>query len=333
MKIWLDACTGKHVRYAGAIAKRLRSLNHQPILTTREHPDTIAVADFIGEKFTVVGKYDPASKFTKLQASINRELLFSEMFKTAVPDLAISHQSVEACRVAFGLGIPIVATADAPHAEAVNRLTLQLIDVLVISKAIPTSCYQAYGPRKIVQFDGVDEVAWIKGFKPKMSFEEYGKPLIAVRQTEKRASYAQGKTDATEQIARKLTTLGKVIFLPRYDKHPRKELIVPQKFLDSASLAAKADLIVSVGGTLAREAALQGTPSIVIPLIQKPELYYTNNYLSKCGFPLFTVNSVDEVIKQAKRYIGEKWKVKEMLDKLEDPIDVIERIVEAGEYD
>lgn len=333
MKIWVDACTGKHVRYVGAIAKRLRSLNHQPILTTRKHPDTLAVANFIGEKFTVVGEYDPASTFTKLRASINRELLFCEMFKTAVPDIAISHQSVEACRVAFGLGVPIVATADAPHAEAVNRLTLQLINVLVTSKAIPTSCYRAYGSRKIVQFDGVDEVAWIKGFKPKMSFEEYGKPLIAVRQTETRASYAQGKTDVTEQIARKLTSLGKVIFLPRYDKHPRKGLIVPQKFLDSASLAAKADLIVTVGGTLAREAALQGTLSIVIPLIQKPELYYTNNYLSKLGFPLFTVNNVDEVMKHAKKYIGEKWKVKEMLDKLENPIDVIERVVEAGEYD
>ncbi len=329
MKIWVDTCTGKHVRYAGAIAKRLRSLDHQPILTTREHPDTLAIANFIGEKFTVIGKYDPASKFTKLQTSVKRELLFCEMFKTAVPDLAISHQSVEACRVAFGLGVPIVATADAPHAEAVNRLTLQLINVLVTSKAIPTSCYQAYGPRKIVQFDGVDEVAWIKSFKPKMSFEEYGKPLIAVRQTETRASYAQGKTDVTEQIARKLTSLGNVIFLSRYDRNPRKGLIVSQKFLDSASLAAEADLIVSVGGTLAREAALQGTPSIVIPLIQKPELYYTNNYLSELGFPLFTVNNVDEVMKQAKKYIGEKWKVKELLDKLENPIDAIERIVEA----
>lgn len=333
MKIWVDACTGKHVRYASAIAKRLRSLNHHPILTTREHPDTLALADFLGEKFTVVGKYDPETNLTKLRASINRELLFCEMFKTAVPDLAISHQSVEACRVAFGLGVPIVATADAPHAEAVNRLTLQLINALVISKAIPKSCYQVYGPRKIVQFDGVDEVAWIKGHKPKMSFEEYGKPLIVVRQAETRASYAEGKTDTTEQIAQKLASLGKVIFLSRYERQTRKGLVVPQKFLDSVSLAAKADLIVSVGGTLAREAALQGTPSIVIPLIQKPELYYTNNYLSKLGFPLFTVNNIDEVMKYAKKYIGEKWKVKEMFDKLENPIDVIEKMVEANEYD
>jgi predicted glycosyltransferase len=333
MKIWVDACTGKHVRYASAIAKRLRSLNHQPILTTREHPDTLALANSIGEKFAVVGEYDPASTFTKLRASINRELQFCEMFKPKVPDLAISHQSVEACRVAFGLGVPIVATADAPHAEAVNRLTLQLSNVLVISKAIPKRCYQVYGSRKIVQFNGVDEGAWIKGFKPKISFEEYGEPLIVVRQMETRASYAQEKTDATEQIARKLTSIGKVIFLPRYDKHQRKALIVPQKFLDSASLAAKADLVVTVGGTLAREAALQGTPSIVIPLIQKTELYYTNNYISKLGFPLFTVNSIEEVMKQAKKNIGEKWKVKEMLNKLENPIDVIERIVEVGEYE
>ena len=81
MKVWIDACTGKHVRYACAIAGRLRKLGHQPILTTREHPDTLALADMLGEEFAVVGKYDPASLFTKLKESVQRELLFCQRFK------------------------------------------------------------------------------------------------------------------------------------------------------------------------------------------------------------------------------------------------------------
>jgi len=331
MKVWIDACTGKHVRYAWAIANRLRSLGHKLILTTRKHPDTTALADILSEEFTVVGEYDPASLFTKLQASVKRELSFCQMFKEDAPDLTISHQSVEACRVAFGLGMPIISTADAPHVEAVNKLTLQLVNFLIISKAIPQSHYRSYGVKNIVQFDGVDEVAWIKGYKPKLNVEEYGKPLIVVRQTETKASYAYGKMDVTEEVARKLTSLGQVVFIPRYDKHSRRGLIVPQKLVDSVSLAAKADLVLSVGGTIAREAALQGTPSIVIPIIE-PKFYYTNNYLSKLGFPLFIVN-LSDAMKYAKKYIGMKWDVKEKFDKLENPVDMIESIVKEGKYD
>lgn len=331
MKVWIDACTGKHVRYAWAIANRLRSLGHKLILTTRKHPDTVALANMLGEEFTVVEEYAPTSIFTKLQASVKRELSFCQMFKEDTPDLSISHQSVEACRVAFGLDIPIICTADAPHAEAVNRLTLQLVNVLVISKAIPQRHYRNYGVKKIVQFDGVDEVAWVRGYKPKINVEEYKRPLIVVRQMETKASYAYGKMDVTEEVARKLTSLGQVIFIPRYAKRQRKGLTVPQEFVDSVSLAAKADIVVSVGGTIAREAALQGVPSIVIPLIE-PKFYYTNNYLSKLGFPLFTVK-LSEALKYVKKYIGVKWDVKEMLDKLENPVDMIENIIKEGKYD
>jgi hypothetical protein len=306
-------------------------LGYQLVLTTREHPDTVAVANILGEKFRVVGRYGPTSLFTKLQESVKRELLFCEMFKEDVPDLAISHQSIDACRVAFGLGVPIISTADAPHAEAANKLTLNLMNVLITSKAIPRRFYRDYGVRRILQFDGVDEVAWVKGYKPKLDIGEYGKPLVVVRQTETGASYAHGERDITEDIARKLTSLGQVVFLPRYNRRSRKELVVPQQFVDTVSLAAKADLVVSVGGTIAREAALQGTPSIVIPMLMKPKFYYTNNYLSKLGFPLFMVD-LSETLKYSKKYVGLKQDVKEMLNKLENPIDTIQKVIEGGEY-
>ena len=47
MRIWYDACTGKHIRYGTAIAKRLRTLGHEVILTTREHPDTLSLAKIL----------------------------------------------------------------------------------------------------------------------------------------------------------------------------------------------------------------------------------------------------------------------------------------------
>jgi predicted glycosyltransferase len=165
MRIWHDACTGKHVRYGIAIAKRLRKLGHEVILTTRKHPDTVALARALGEKPIVVGTYKPESLNTRLEESARRMLEFSDMFKTKSPDMAISNQSVELSRVAFGLNIHTTMTADTPHAEAVNRLTVPLSDDLVISAAIPEEIFRQYGAKRIIQFQGVDEVAWIRSFK------------------------------------------------------------------------------------------------------------------------------------------------------------------------
>jgi len=325
MKIWYDAGTGKHVRYGVALAKRLRRLGHEFILTTRKHPDTLPLARFLGEEPIVVGKYAQASKLAKLKESTRRQLLLCRMFEKSPPDLAIMHTSIECARVAFGLGIPLISTFDTPHAEAQSRLTVPLASVIVASKAIPPQLIQYYGAKSVVQFDGVDEVAWMKNYEPKMKFD-FKKPLIVVRQTEVRAAYAEGVSDLTEKIARKLTKLGQVIFLTRYERKPRKRkgLIVPKDFVDSVSLVAQADLVVSVGGTISREAALAGTPSIVIKLFDG---IYVNHYLARKGFPIFIVEP-EMVVKYAKKYLGKKWDVKPLLKEFEDPVDIIEDVVE-----
>ncbi len=323
MKVWYDACTGKQVRYGVAIARRLRKRGHKVTLTTRKHPDTLTLAKLLKEEFIVAGKYDPRSPLSRLRESVKRQLLFCKMFEDEKPDVAISHRSVELCRVAFGLGIPNISTHDTVHAEAVNRLTMPLIDYLVVSKALPKNSVEGYGVKKIFWFDGVDEVAWIKGFKPEIKYE-YKKPLIVVRELEEKAAYAQEKEDVTKTLAKKLASLGNVLFLPRYRRKPIKNLIVPEEFVDSASLVSRADLVVSAGGTIAREAALQGIPTIVISSFGK---LYVNECLSKKGFPIFTVPA-DKALSYAKRLLGQTWDVKDKLEKLENPVDIIEKIID-----
>ena len=143
MKIWYDACTGKHMRYGAAIGRRLRKDGHEFIFTTREHPDTLPLAKLLGEKPIVVGKYDPSTLCSRLEESAERVIQFSKMFQNDPPDVAIAHQSVELCRTAFGLGIPIILTADTPHAKTVNRLTIPFAHTVVVSEALPKSFAKA----------------------------------------------------------------------------------------------------------------------------------------------------------------------------------------------
>ena len=316
MKIWYDACTGKHVRYGAAIAKRLRKSGHEVIFTTREHPDTVALARIIGENPIVVGKYRPESLFSRLEESANRVIQFSKLFRDNPPEIAISHQSVELCRTAFGLGIPIILTADTPHAKAVNKLTIPFATMLVVSEALPKRFLENYCPDNIIRFKGVDETAWIKDLKPPKT-SDFKKPLIVVREFETKAAYALGTSDLIAEIAKKLEVLGNVLFLKRYGETAKEEIV------DSARIVANADLVVSAGGTIAREAALQGVPSIVISEMGRT---HVNRYLARKGFPIFMIDA-RKVLNFAKRYLGKKVDVTAKLAQLENPVDIIEKVV------
>jgi predicted glycosyltransferase len=322
MKVWYDACTGKQVRYAVAVAKKLRALGHEFIFTTREHPDTVPLARVLGEEPIVVGKYAPSTLSSRLEESAQRIIEFSRMFRDKKPDVAVAHQSVELCRTAFGLGVPIITTADTPYAYAVNRLTIPFAHTVVVSEALPESFTRDNCANNIAVFRGVDEVAWIKGFKPRTVDEK--KPLIVVRQIENRAVYASGKQDNVKTLAQRLAGLGNVHVIQRYNKD---EQAFKEKtfFDDSANLVANADLVVSYGGTITREAALQGVPSIGISDMAKT---YVNTYLAKKGFPLFATTE-DKVLEVAQQYLGKRFDVADKLAALENPVDVIANLIEG----
>ncbi len=248
------------------------------------------------------------------------------MFEKEQPDVAISHGSADLCRVAFGLGKPVITTLDTPYADAVHRLTLPLSRYVVLSKSIAAETLQKYNvDAENVCFDGVDEVAWVKDFKPQVKYD-FGKPLIVVRQLEEKAVYTQNAVDMVA-LAQGLTRLGTVVFLSRYQRKPVKGLVVPKGFVDSVSLAAQADLFIGVGGTITREAALQGTPAIILNVFQKQE---PNDFLIQKGFPIFKAE-FSEVPELAEKLVGKKVNVKPLLKKLEDPVDTIEKLVDRIE--
>jgi predicted glycosyltransferase len=322
MKIWYDAGTGKQVRYGAAIAKRLRANGHEMVLTTRRHPDTLPIAEFLGEKFIAVGQYNPKSLMTRLKNGTLRQLAFCRIFEKNAPDIAISHGSVDQCRIAFGLGKPIILTVDTVYADAVHKLTLPLSKYIITSKALQKETWQKnVVDAKILSFNGVDEVAWVKNFKPQVKYD-FGKPLIVVRPFEEKAVYAKTPLNMIA-LAKKLTQLGTVVLLSRYHRKTVKGLFAPKGFIDSASLVAQADLFVGAGGTITREAALQGTPAISININQKQPV---NTFLAEMGFPIFKAE-LAEVPKLAEKLIKAKTNVEHLLAKLENPVDVIADVV------
>ena len=131
MKIWIDILTPKQLLFSEPIVERLEK-KHDILCTSREYHEVSKLSKIRHFKLIFVGKHGGKDKKSKLKASIERIEKLSNRIKKFEPDLVISFGSPEAARISFGLGIKHIMFCDSPHANAVMKLTLPLIQKLLI---------------------------------------------------------------------------------------------------------------------------------------------------------------------------------------------------------
>ena len=107
--------------------------------TARNYREVTELAKIRQMKIAMIGNHGGSLKIDKLNASLKRTLLLTDQIRRFRPDLTISFCSPDAARISFGLGIKHIAFCDSPHAEAVMRLSIPLIQKLLIPLIIPKS--------------------------------------------------------------------------------------------------------------------------------------------------------------------------------------------------
>lgn len=196
MKVWLDVLTPKQAFLASCIIKSMESLGYSAVVTARDYDFTLSVLERNGITATVVGRYGGNALYGKLMADIKRMAKLAGIIAKERPDALVCYPNPAAARVAFGLGIKTIILSDSPHSQPASRLSIPLADVLVHSEFIPREKFRIYvltSFTKVVTYRGVDEVAWLKGFKPATAvLKELGlEPLsyIVIRPEESMAAY------------------------------------------------------------------------------------------------------------------------------------------------
>lgn len=339
MKIWLEALTGKQSLLVHYIANKLESKGHEVLITTRPYSidRSNSNLDRLGRDYTSIGKYGGALLKNKLIAGAKRIIDLTSLIDEQKPDLLISFPSPDAFRIAFGLGIKSIQINDSPHSIAPAKLTISLSNALVHSDAIEKSEFERWGVTRHFTFHGVDEVLWIKGFIPNESvFKELGiekNKYLVVRCEESKAGYFQrlypnftpGDTIITQLVDDiEAQNLGiKIVAFPRYPEQEEqllaKNVIIPNKSVDTLSLFYFAKGVVTGGGTMGREAALLGTPT----LYTFPEELFVSKFVTELGFPLIHCpdqnNVLKEIIKLIKSPKMNERKRQLLINKLETP--------------
>ena len=274
MKIWIDILTPKQLLFSEPIVEKLGK-KHDLLCTSREYDEVSKLAKIRDFDLVFVGKHGGGDKETKLKASIERMGKLSKKIKTFSPDIVISFCSPEAARISFGLGIKHVAFCDSPHANAVMRLTLPIIQKLLIPNMISKEEFSKYGidKKNIVQYKAIDAVVTIKrkiNQKATLPFKN-NKNNILIRIEEEQASYTS-KSDKIIPIIKKIASdfeNKNIVVLGRYTKQIEnlqkildKKIKIVKMSYDGKHLLENTDIFIGSGGTMTAESALMGIPTI-----------------------------------------------------------------------
>ena len=321
MKVWFEAVTGKQALLFHFLAEKFEMAGHNTYFTIRDYDYVKGNLDRFRKNYYVVGKYGGANLTLKLLASCNRMVALTKLATLLKPDLAISFCSPDATRVAFGLKVPILALTDTPYSEAALRLTISLSKALVVPQCTNPQVYLKYGNTEIFPYNGIDEALWVKPFVPDKSVLKKLNILpnsyIVMRCEESKASYFQRLYNhikpGASSIPAMLSQFSKkginfpIVVFPRYPEQHEEikklkdsRIIIANQSLDSLSLLYFARVVITGGGTMGREGAMLGTPTIYT----FPRELENSTYLKNLGFPIFHFPNLQNISEKVEELIN-----------------------------
>ena len=274
-RIWVDLTNPAHVVVLRPLVELLEADEHEVTLTARPLSHTTELLDDWGHPYTAIGHHGGASRLGKALAAGSRTAQAFAFARGKRFDYGLAHGSTDLPPVARVLGFPDTTMFDYEWARLQHELNCRLATRVLVPDAIPAERIAPYGarPPKLVRYPGLKEEYYLADFEPDPSvLDELGldrEPVIAVvRTAPSYALYLGGsENELLPRVLRRLLDEGaQVVVLARTDEQRRAlrdldpELVIPERAVDGRSLAALADLVVSAGGTMIREAAVLGTP-------------------------------------------------------------------------
>lgn len=347
--IWFDIITPKDVLFFNPIIKKLKSMNVPVLVTTRScegYLETLELLKLYEIEHINRGIFGGACLADKLTASIERQKALMEYISIFNVKKLVSLCSVDANRVAFGIGIPIVNFYDIPLSDHRTdfkkalpqaRLTLPLSDVVFKPFVVPDEIFMRFSleQSQIFEYNFIDPLIWLKDFEPdfeyvKDIFQKYNidhnVPYVVVREEEFKSSYVHEKYpilyESIEDIKRE--TGVNIIFIPRYESDNLKrdfpDCYVLEEKIVVQHLLAFASLFIGGGGTLNTEACYFGTPTISTrSFVSHYDKFQIDNGL------MVWVSEKNELVRLSKALFGKRLedKAKQVFGKMNVEIDLI----------
>ena len=276
MRIWADMSAPAHVLVLRPIIERLRERGHEVVVTSREYTQTQELLALHGMEHTPIGNHGGASRISKLMRLIQRTGRMRRFGRKADFDLAIAHGSNDIAIASRLLGIPEANMHDYEFAVTQHHVGCRLAKRVIFPESVPPERLQRFGvgPEKLFQYPGFKEEYYLADFEVDPgALEKVGadtqRVIVIVRPPPDVSLYHRKSNPLFPQVLSRVGTDERVqaVVLPRTPEQREyvrslalPSLIVPDHAVEAQSLVALADLVVSAGGTMNREAVALGTP-------------------------------------------------------------------------
>jgi hypothetical protein len=278
VRVWVDVSNSPQVSFFRPLLELLRSRGHKVEVTTRDYAQTLELLRLHAIPHDVVGpRHAGAGALGKARAMALRVRALRGYARGRGFSLAVSHASHELPLAARSLGIPSAYAFDYELARAQHGFGCRAARRVVVPEAIPQDRLDALGARatKVRRYAGLKEEYYLSGFAPDSSALdglglEPDRVLVVVRTPPDVSFYHRHGNPLFADLVRRLGSDPGVqaVVLPRTAEQKRTiralalpSLVVPGEAVDGRSLVALADLVVSAGGTMNREAAALGVPA------------------------------------------------------------------------
>jgi predicted glycosyltransferase len=267
MRVWVDLTNSPHVLVMRPLIDVMRADGHQVEVTARDFAQTLELCDRFGIEHTAVGRHRGGRRASKAVGLASRSFDLTRWARGRRFDVAMGHGSNDVMVAAKLLRIPSATAFDYEWATAQHQVNCRLARSVVVPDAIPPERLERYGARgKIHAYPGLKEEYYLADFEPSTAvLDELGidrsQPLMVVRTPPDVSLYHRFENPLFTGVLERLEGTQTVV-LPRTAAQ-RAELgafLVPEHAIDAQSLVAYADLVISAGGTMNREAVALGTP-------------------------------------------------------------------------
>jgi predicted glycosyltransferase len=275
MRVWIDITNSPHVLFFRPLIQLLEEDGHEVEVTAREYAQTLELLRLHGIAHHIVGpRHGGAGVVGKARALAGRLPALRRFGKQGRFDVALTHGSHELTLAARSLGIPSATAHDYEYATLQHQLGLRAATRAIFPEAIPADRLARLGarPPKLVRYPGIKEEYYLADFEPDPAAVDGIDParvLAVVRTPPEVSLYHRHGNPLFSQVLQRLGRDESVhaVVLPRTSGQRAEiralglpSLHVPEHAVDAQSLIALADIVVSAGGTMNREAVALGVP-------------------------------------------------------------------------
>ena len=272
--IWFDLTNVPHVNFLLPIIRRYEN-QCDMVFTIRDFAETKSLFEKrVGKPYILIGEHQGGNKLRKIWGVVER--VFALNKKVPEFDVKISCGG-DASNIVGKLRGKKTITFD-DNEKAPNWRYAPFSDLAFWPKAVPTDkLRKQWFKSNLYQYDGYKENFYLAEYVPNDVFVESlpfapaadgKKHYVVVRPENIRANYVEGKTSIVPELLCELEKKGtNILFLPRYetDKEYAKgiaNVYMPAEAVNGLDACFYADAILTGAGTMAREAACMGVPSV-----------------------------------------------------------------------